>query len=138
MAQKITRKDFLKALPILVPAVQSWAWPADNDQRIELRSASMRVTVVAGRTGVYLEQFFLRRSRFDAVSFSSNLWTNDLLHPVGGVSALLPEGMDWQAGHLGPEGRVTSDASSVHITGILLGPDGAPAAREEWTVTLHQ
>src|SRR5579862_2799218 len=102
------RREFLKALPAFVPALRSMAGPAGGDQHVELRSQVMRVTVVAGPGGVRLTRFFLKRAKFDAVFFTTDPWTDDLLRPEGSGSALLPEGWDWQAAYLGPAGHVTS------------------------------
>ena len=138
MSEALTRKDFLKALPMILPVFRALASPTATAQRIELRSVGMRITVVVGTGGVWLEQFFLKRAKFDSTSFTTAPWTNDLLHSSGSGSAILPDGIDWQAAHLGPDGRVTSDASSVHIEGILIGPGTRPAVRESWTIELRQ
>ena len=42
MPQRISRKEFLKALPVFMPVFRSMAWPTAEDQRIELHSAVTR------------------------------------------------------------------------------------------------
>jgi len=142
MSNKITRQEFLKALLLTVPALGSLPWLGasdnENDQRVELRSDTMRVTIVAGTGGVWLDQLALKRTgdRVDA-EFAKSEFTNNLLQASGSGSAFLPVDMPWQAAHLGPSGKVTCDHSSAHISGILIGPDTAPSAREEWTLTVR-
>ena len=131
------RRQFLKALPALSSVYRSALSSATGDPLIELRSPFMRVTVVTDRDGVWLSGFYLKRAKFDEVSFTKSIWTSNLLRSTGSGSALLPEGMEWQAGHLGPNGSVISGNSSVHITGILIGPDTTPVARETWTISLN-
>ena len=75
MSEALTRKDFLKALPMILPVFRALASPTATAERIELRSVGMRITVVVGTGGVWLEQFFLKRAKFDSTSFTTAPWT---------------------------------------------------------------
>lgn len=111
----LTRKRFLQAAAagVLAPA----------DLPLEIASGAFRVRLSAGPRGVFIEHL-------------SPAGTIETRGPLRSGTALLPRGGAWQSSRLPDSGQAEAGGSRLRVTGIELGPESEPFARENWELSV--
>jgi Glycosyl-hydrolase family 116, catalytic region len=116
----MTRKLFLQSIAAL-------ASPAAN--ALTLANESFHVTVAAGSQGVWVD-------RFAPGTLGSLVFGNAAEGMLRSGTALLPRGGEWHFARLPQSGSAVANGSFICVDGIVLGPESAPIARENWELTL--
>src|ERR1700750_2990677 len=117
----LTRREFVALAA--APALSSTQNPLLSDGQLQ-------VSLTAERSAVAIESLRIGGIRENLV------FANPDTGFLRGGTALLPERGEWQFSRLSESGRVIHDASRIRVEGVVLGPETAPYARENWELTL--